>query len=152
MTSTSDPERSRATKSPTNRAISQDRRRAQRSRRLPEGTRCICGETDPQVLVESRLSILDEHHILTRGVDPNETVWLCRNCHVRVTNGQRDRGVFDLPVGPTLLDVLGPALASMAALFDQLARICQDLADKVNSLITSLDAKDPMWRSAWGLL
>ena len=67
----------------TNTHLDKDDRLEQHCRRL--GThepRCvICGETDPRCL--------EEHHIAGRGYH-NDTAVVCRNCHRKLSDDQRD--------------------------------------------------------------
>ena len=62
----------------------------------------FCGLTDPRCLIAKSLSwllvrvprtVLEEHHILLRDLDPDFRVLLCVLCHFKVTQGYIRAGV-----------------------------------------------------------
>lgn len=86
-------------------------REVRKQRRLERlGTnepRCgTCGETDDRCL--------EKHHVADHGRD-EATVLVCRNCHRKVSDDQRDHPPFDRASDPTL-DAIGHFLLGLADL------------------------------------
>lgn len=69
--------------------------------------RCgVCGETDDRCL--------EWHHVAGRRRDDG-TVAICRNCHRKVSDDQKDHPVFDAAADP-MLDRIGHFLLGLADL------------------------------------
>ena len=67
--------------------------------------RCgMCGETDWRCI--------ELHHVADYGRD-NATVCICRNCHRKVSDDQKDHPVFDSNADP-MLDAVGHFLLGLA--------------------------------------
>jgi len=64
----------------------------------------MCGENDDRAL--------EAHHVAGRKHDP-ATVILCRNCHRKVSDDQRDRPPFEADTDP-LLYAIGSFLLGLA--------------------------------------
>ena len=81
-----------------------------------------CGEADDRCL--------EAHHVAGRKHD-DATVLVCRNCHRKVSDDQRDYPAFD-PDGDAFLDAVGRFLLGLA---DLLRLIVERLAAFGNALI-----------------
>ncbi len=81
--------------------IRNDRRRAQRARRLGEDAACLlCGyRRNTRALKKVSRHFLEEHHLLGWVTDETLTAWLCLNCHAEVTDDQLTHGI-DLAPSP----------------------------------------------------
>lgn len=64
----------------------------------------ICGETDWRVM--------ELHHVADHGRD-DATVCICRNCHRKVSDDQKDHPAFNPTVDP-VLDQIGHFLLGLA--------------------------------------
>lgn len=85
--------------------------------------RCgVCGEADDRCL--------EAHHVAGRKHD-DATVLVCRNCHRKVSDDQRDYPAFD-PEGDAFLDAVGRFLLGLA---DLLRLIVERLVAFGNALI-----------------
>lgn len=85
--------------------------------------RCgVCGEADDRCL--------EAHHVAGRKHD-DATVLVCRNCHRKVSDDQRDYPAFD-PDGDAFLDAVGRFLLGLA---DLLRLIVERLVAFGNALI-----------------
>ena len=85
--------------------------------------RCgTCGETDWRCM--------ELHHVADLGRD-EATVLICRNCHRKVSDDQKDRPAFD-PHADALLDRIGHFLLGLA---DLLRLVVQKLIEFGNALI-----------------
>jgi hypothetical protein len=102
-------------------------REARKQRRLEAlGTnkpRCgACGECDDRTL--------EAHHVAARKNDP-ATVIVCRNCHRKVSDDQKDHPSFD-PAADPLLQTIGHFLLGLA---DLLRLAVQKLTEFGHTLI-----------------
>lgn len=104
-------------------------REARRQRRLEYlGTnepRCgVCGEPDDRCL--------ELHHVADHGRDDG-TVAICRNCHRKVSDDQKDHPRFNSDADPAL-DRIGHFLLGLADLLrlivEKLAAFGQELIDR----------------------
>lgn len=123
-------------------------RKTRRRQRVPEGTVCLlCGQQDLDLLYETNRSIFEAHHIAGFGYLPEDTVFLCCNCHHKVHIALTDEGV-DLthPEKRTVLKVIQALLAGCAVLFRKLADTFLWLARLLGEFIDSLDDELPSWR------
>ncbi len=123
-------------------------RASRRKRRVPEGTICLlCGAQDSDVLNEYDRSIFEAHHIAGVANLPDDTVWLCCNCHRKVHIALTDEGV-DLAHAEkrTVLRVIQVLLVGCAVLFRKLADTFLWLAHLLGAFIDSLDDELPGWR------
>lgn len=79
--------------------------------------RCgVCGESDDRCL--------ERHHVADHGRD-EATVAICRNCHRKVTDDQKDHPRFNAAADP-MLDSIGHFLLGLA---DMLRLIVEKLAE-----------------------
>lgn len=91
--------------------------------------RCgICGESDWRCM--------ELHHIADHGRD-DATVCICRNCHRKVSDDQRDHPPFN-PNADTVLDSIGHFLLGLA---DMLRIIVERLYAFGRSLIERADQR-----------
>ena len=88
--------------------LAREARKQNRLERFGTNTpRCgVCGEADDR--------ILEAHHVAGRKHD-DITVLVCRNCHGKVSDDQKDYPAFD-PDGDTFLHAVGEFLLGLAAL------------------------------------
>ncbi|MGA3342623.1 MAG: hypothetical protein ABSD11_18960 [Methylocella sp.] len=94
-----------------------EKRRQHALERLGTNTpRCVeCGETDWRCL--------EVHHIAGRDFDDGATVILCRNCHRKLSDDQKDHPkAASSP--PNQIDRAGHFLLGLANFFDFLAEKC----------------------------
>lgn len=109
-----------------------DRKEARKQTRLEKlGTnepRCgTCGEPDWRCI--------ELHHVADLGRD-EATVLICRNCHRKVSDDQKDHPAFNSNADP-LLDRIGHFLLGLA---DLLRLIVEKLTEFGNALIGKADA------------
>jgi hypothetical protein len=127
--------------------ISNDARKADRGRRVGGSACVLCGEIDPAVLVAVDRSLLEFHHTAGAANDPTLGGWLCRNCHAVATAAQRDVGVeLRHRDDRHAVERLEAALRSLASFFALLAERLFAWADRLASLVATLDASVPQWR------
>lgn len=92
--------------------------------------RCgMCGESDWRTI--------EEHHVADHGRD-DATVLLCRNCHRKVSDDQKDHPSF-LPSADPMLDAIGHFLLGLA---DMLRLIVSKLYEFGSALIARAQASD----------
>jgi hypothetical protein len=126
--------------------INTERRRARRNARIGPDARCaLCGEANPEVLIRVKRTILEAHHIVGLANDVTATVILCRNCHAKVTEKQREFASFEAP--ESLLDKAIAVLRHLAALFYVVADMMRVLADQLVALLSGLSARYPDWQT-----
>jgi hypothetical protein len=93
-----------------------------------------------------RRTILEAHHIVGLANDVTATVILCRNCHAKVTEKQREFGAsFEAP--ESLLDKAISVLRHLAALFYVIADMMRALADQLGALLSGLSKQYPDWQT-----
>ena len=99
-------------------------RRQRRLRRLGSNNPICgtCGETDDRCL--------EMHHVADHGRD-EVMVTICRNCHRKVSDDQKDHPAFDAAADPAL-DRMGHFMLGLA---DLLALIVEKLIEFGNVLI-----------------
>ena len=126
-----------------------DARRNRRQARLGDCAACVmCGYSKPESLVAGPSDLLEKHHALGASHDPSLTMWVCRNCHAELTEGQRDAGV-DLERGERhLLERIEAFLRAIADLLTRLADAAWKLAERLTEFMTQLDDTMPGWREA----
>ena len=137
--------------------IGNDRRKSRQSRRLPPDAACaLCGETDPTALLNRPASalpptLLEAHHALGEANASDVIVVLCRNCHAKATEAQRD--VEALPPGraPSCFERLAFALRSLGSFFGLLAQWCHLMAAQLAQAVAALDKDQPDWRTLPGM-
>ena len=90
----------------TNRELARETRKQRRCEALgTNDPRCgICGETDWRCI--------ELHHVADHGRD-KATAPLCKNCHRKVTDDQKDHPAFD-PGADRQLDAIGHFLLGLA--------------------------------------
>jgi hypothetical protein len=103
---------------------------------------------DPMVLATRKglRSILEEHHVSGVANDRDTTVVLCLNCHAKVSNAQRDAGVFESYGSPLYLEQLISALRSEGTFLEAFAKSRFENADRIAKLVARLDETYPQWR------
>jgi hypothetical protein len=108
--------------------LKKKRRRQRRLERLGINTpRCVvCGEDDP--------SCLELHHIPGRKFS-DELVIVCRNCHRRLSDAQKDHPRQEADP-PSVVECIVHFLQGLADLFEQLVpqlrKIAKQLAEKLS--------------------
>jgi hypothetical protein len=109
--------------------LARETRKQRRLERLGTNEpRCgACGETDDRCL--------ERHHVADYGRD-DATVLICRNCHRKVSDDQRDHPPFN-PDADKMLDMVGHFLLGLA---DLLRIIIEKLTVFGRSLIERADA------------
>ena len=127
--------------------INTERRRARRSARIGPDARCVlCHAANPELLIRVKRTILEAHHIVGLANDVTATVILCRNCHAKVTEKQREFGAsFEVP--ESLLDKAISVLRHLAALFYVVADMMRVLADQLVALLSGLSKRYPDWQA-----
>ena len=112
-----------------------ERRRLRALERLgPDRPRCHCGEDNPHCL--------EQHHIAGRAYN-DETVIVCRNCHRKLSDRQKDH-----PKGtgtaPDPLECIGRFLLGLADLFElliaKLREFGTDLIARARAAVASTEA------------
>jgi len=100
-----------------NQELRREKRRQHALERLGTNTpRCTeCGETDWRCL--------EGHHIAARDFDDGATVILCRNCHRKLSDHQKDHPE-PTSSPPNLFDCAGHFLLGLYDLFISLAEKC----------------------------
>ena len=122
------------------------RRRHRRQQRLGPDARCaMCGETNPECLMQVRRSILEQHHVAGEAHEPGLTIVVCRNCHARFSAAQQDDGV---PLTPqsTELEHVNAAIKGIGSALRVIGDGLLRLGDRADGVITRLDAAFPDWR------
>jgi hypothetical protein len=100
-----------------------DIRRQQATRRVgPNGSCCICGENDPRCI--------ELHHIAGQHYD-GQLVPVCRNCHRKLSDVQRDHPP-QIETPPSFVEVVGHYLLGLA---DLLRLVADRLVEFGKSLI-----------------
>ena len=104
--------------------LAKEARKQNRLERFGTNTpRCgVCGEADDRCL--------EAHHVAGRKHD-DATVLVCRNCHRKVSDDQRDYPAFD-PQSDAVLDSVGRFLLGLA---DLLRLIVEKLIEFGDALI-----------------
>lgn len=130
-------------------AFESDLRTTRRGDRLGAHPSCLlCGITTPEILVQAKRSLLEEHHVAGEVNDPTLTVLLCRNCHAEVTEGQRDAGVvLARDEGRHLLERVEAFLRGVGDFLVRLGQAACRLAEAIARLIRQLDLRLPDWRA-----
>jgi len=129
--------------------IRNDARWKRRERELGRDAGCVlCGERDLCVLVEvkgeMRERLLERHHVVGWANDPSLKVLLCRNCHAKETESQRQYGIdLDRETKRNMFVIVEMFLRAVAIFLARLAERCWQLADL---LAAQLDASLPEWR------
>jgi hypothetical protein len=123
-------------------------RKTRRRHKVPEGTVCpLCTEQDPDCLIEVDKTIFEAHHIAGVANLPDDTVWVCCNCHRKLHIVLSDEGVNLVhPEKRMLLKVVQALLVGCAVFFRKLADTFLWLARLLGELIGSLDEELPSWR------
>lgn len=80
-----------------------------------------CGERDWRCL--------EQHHVADHGRD-DCTVWICRNCHRKRSDDQKDHPVFN-PAADPMLDMIGHFLLGFADML-------RDVLDKLYEFALAL--------------
>lgn len=114
-------------------------RRSRQRRRLPPEPVCVgCGETDPV--------LLEAHHPAGEVHDKDLIVVLCRNCHAKATEGQRQG---EVPLRPTSnsLDRIVALLKAFGAFFHTIADFMIRTAQQLEGYIKALDSRYTDWRN-----
>lgn len=119
-----------------------DARKDARRRRFPEGAVCaMCGESDPITL--------ENHHPTGRNVLDDLTVVLCRSCHAKASEGQRDAGLeLESRPNDSIIDTAARVLEAIAAFFITLAYAFLALSERLVEGIARLNDANPDWRQA----
>lgn len=64
--------------------------------------------------------LLEDHHVVGKNHDPNLVVFLCRNCHYKVTEGYLQAGI-DMRYEPNTQKRIATMLKALAVFFELLA-------------------------------
>ncbi len=93
--------------------LNKEKRRQKALERLGTNTpQCVhCGESDHRCL--------EAHHIAGRAYD-EQTVVMCRNCHRKLSDSQKDHPPKVSEKDPSLLECIGHFLLGLADLFEML--------------------------------
>lgn len=128
--------------------IGEARRRQRRRERLGENAACvICGENDLRMLVPTKQSLVEDHHLVARLRDDQEIVTLCRNCHVVVTEENRDAGIPMQP-GPNHLEELAMKLRARGLFHIREGKAYLRDAEELLDTVERLDRESEGWRDA----
>jgi len=121
------------------RELSRERRRQRALERLGSNhPRCvICGHDDPLAL--------DLHHIAGRGYS-DEQAPVCRNCHPRLSDDQKDHPSADRKP-PTTSESAGHFLLGLADLFELVVKWLRDYATKLLAIDAAPSASTSRDRS-----
>ena len=126
-----------------------DARRNRRQARLGDDPTCVmCGYSKPEALVAGPSGLLEKHHALGAANDPGLTMWVCRNCHAELTEGQRDAGVALDRGERHPLERIEAFLRAIADLLMRIADAAWKLAERLTGFMTQLDDTIPGWREA----
>ncbi len=100
--------------------LEREKRRQRAYERLgSDNPRCLhCGESDWRCL--------ERHHIAGRAYD-DETVVMCRNCHRKLSDSQKDHPPKVSEGEPSLLECVGHYLLGLADLFEMLVARFREL-------------------------
>ena len=150
MTSTSNPNADRPKiHRPDPDPIGSAMRGARRQRRLPPNAACaLCGEENPVILTsDPRIHLLEEHHVAGRDNDAALVVVLCLNCHMKLSAGQHDVGVFTTAPAPSALKRLSLAMKSLGLFYEELADASYRWAEQLDHTVVTLDEYVPEWRT-----
>ena len=108
--------------------LKKERRRQARLERLGTNTpRCVvCGEGDP--------SCLELHHIPGRKFG-DELVIVCRNCHRKLSDAQKDHTRAEADP-PSVVDCIVHFLQGLADLFEQLVPQLRKMAKQLSEKLS----------------
>lgn len=108
------------------RELNRERRRQRAFERLGSNhPRCVtCGHDDPLAL--------EQHHIAGRAFD-DETVPICRNCHRRLSDWQKDHAVAQAKPGGELASI-ARFLDGVADLFEMLVKRLREFAVRLAAM------------------
>lgn len=121
-------------------------RKARKEHRLGEDAKCfLCPEKDNVVLGRYPWSLLQEHHLFGRNHDPETTVILCQNCHVKETAAQLDAGV-DLREKDLFIESLPEMMRSLQVFLQTVVDKLGEWADGVTDFLNKLDKQYQGWR------
>lgn len=121
-------------------------RRARREARFGTGIVCpYCGEPDLAALVHGGRTVLEDHHVLTKRLEPDIWLPLCRNDHAKDHERMRNAGVLLLE-SPSALEAIMYVLRAHTVLFDSLSQSARRWADKLQPVVSLLDHLQPNWR------
>lgn len=127
-----------------------DLRRERRARVLPRDAACVmCGETNPEILMQAEApSVLELHHLAGKANDPDLLVVLCLNHHRVQTARQPGYGV-ELSRDPqrTSIEKLVSMLRSLGLFLVELGKAMVAKADDLAAHVAGLDAHYPAWRA-----
>jgi hypothetical protein len=117
----------------TRQQIEQERRKQRALERLGSNNPvCVsCGEAG--------WSCLERHHIAGKRFDP-DTAIICRNCHRKLSDRQKDHPA-DLGTQPDFLERLGHMLLGLADLFELLVQRFREFGHELISKAGQLHAK-----------
>jgi len=122
-------------------------RKARRTSRVPPGTACPCGESDPTVLVKVGRTTLDFHHIAGEAKDPELGMFLCPTCHRR-RQIELERAGVNLTRRPrNLLEVIAAVLTGVGQTLKAVGEHLLAYAEQLWAFIVALDADCPQWRA-----
>lgn len=121
-------------------------RRVRREDRLGKGAVCVlCGEPELECLTDVSERLIEGHHPVGKAHEPDITVPVCQNCHLKLHEQMRREGA-DLRDQPTFLERLLQMLRSLAALFVMIGEALSRWAQQVERLVRQLDRGYPEWR------
>ena len=132
--------------------VSAGARKHRRRQRIGFDARCsLCGISDPTVLVESKRSFFEAHHVLGEAHVPHLTTTVCRNCHARLSAGQLDDGV-PLTAQSTLLERLLAIVLALGALLRALGEELLSWAPAGERFVEGLNTHYPTWSTqSWAV-
>jgi hypothetical protein len=87
----------------------------------------VCGETDPHCL--------ELHHLFGRKNDPDTLVIVCRNCHRKLSDAQKDHVKLVQPIEADPQSAIPLIVQALADLFHLLHSYFQNLANKLMSSV-----------------
>jgi len=118
------------------------RREEEQRRRLPPDAACVaCGESNPKVL--------ELHHAAGRAHERDLTAVLCKNCHLKATEGQL-REEVELRATDSFLERIAMIFGNLAAFFRFLAEAFDRLAEQIKTFAGNLVAELSTLRLAQG--
>ena len=120
------------------------RKRAWKQRFGPKPVCVLCRFDQPEGLTLVSWSMIDVQHVHGAKHDPDLKVPICRNCHARITELNRQAGA-SMTEPANLLEHLLTVLRALGAFFRLLGEALLKLAEKLYYFILSLTESYPGW-------